>query len=80
MSIDDLRDSDNYKGANLPLYTACVAFIKTQKYAWRLKKLRLYLSGAVTFRLLRALEYVNERVDTGCMNYREWLSFIKKGK
>ena len=76
--IDDLRDNQNYKGNRLPLYTGCVAFVKAQKYAWRLKKLRLYLSGAVNFKLLRALEYVNERVDTGCMNYREWLEYTNR--
>lgn len=78
VSIDDLRDNQNYKGNGLPLYTGCVAFVKIQKYAWRLKKLRLYLSGAINFKTLRALEYVNERVDTGCMNYREWLAYINK--
>lgn len=28
VSIDDLRDRDNYQGSKLPLYTGCVAFVK----------------------------------------------------
>lgn len=78
VSIDDLRDNENYKGSRLPLYTGCVAFVKAQKYAWRLKKLRLYLSGVVNFKTLRALEYVNDRVDVGGMNYREWLEYTNR--
>ena len=78
VSIDDLRDNENYKGSRLPLYTGCVAFVKAQKYAWRLKKLRLYLSGATNFKILRALEYVNDRVDVGGMNYREWLEYTNR--
>lgn len=78
VTIDDLRDRENYKGSKLPLYTGCVAFVKAQKYAWRLKKLRLYLSGAMNFKYLRALEYVNDRVDVGGMNYREWLEYSNR--
>lgn len=80
VSIDELRDSENYKGSRLPLYTACVAFTKVQQYAWRLKKLRMYLSGAITIPTLRSLEYVNKHLKDRSLNYREWLdySFGKK--
>lgn len=77
---DDLRDPDNHKGSFIPFYTACIAFTQVQQYAWRLKKLRMYLSGANNFATLRALEYVNRHLKDNSLNYREWLSYYRGKK
>lgn len=77
VTVQDFKNDYARGGYSLANYLSEIAILQVQDYAWRTKRLRVYLSGAQRMPILKSLDYIRTHLKEGGLNYREWKEYIK---